>query len=205
MVYTAALVLGHGMLIMSEEGSVVERKFLYQITSSDKKDTRRGSLESCEFIKERNSSSLDVEMTLDCEERILQQDMIRQIESCLSDAKESNLRCRVLLLPRPLTAKVARDVVRSSVGEPCGLRGAFIQVYLETKQGLQLQTLGIISPDPTVTPTFELSIVFKLDKDGWPPLKHIFVTDKLLKLRPQYRLVKKKLYSSASPVIHEFC
>ncbi|XP_029627536.1 DNA damage-inducible transcript 4-like protein [Salmo trutta] len=198
MVFTPALVFGHGMLIMSEEDSEVERKFLYQITSSDKKDTRRGSL--------ANSSrkGLDFEMTLDCEERILQQDMIRQIESCLSEAKESNLRCRVLLLPHPLTAKVARDVVRSSVGEPCGLRGAFIQVYLETKQGLQLQTLGTISPDPTVTPTFELSVVFKLDKDGWPPLKHIFVTDKLLKLRPQYRLVKKKLYSSASPVIHEF-
>ncbi|XP_041728056.1 DNA damage-inducible transcript 4-like protein-like [Coregonus clupeaformis] len=203
MVYTPALVLGHGMLIMSVEDSVVERKFLYQITSSNKKDTRRGSLESCEFIKERNSSSLDSEITLDCEERILQQDMTRQIEGCLSEAKESNLRCRVLLLPRPLTAKVARDVVHSSVGEPCGLRGAFIQVYLETQQGLQ--TLGTISPDPTVTPTFELSIVFKLDKDGWPPLKHMFVTDKVLKLRPQYRLVKNKLYSSASPVIHEFC
>lgn len=57
MVYTPALVFGHGMLIMSEEDSVVERKFLYQITSSNKKDTRRGSLESCEFIEERYSSS----------------------------------------------------------------------------------------------------------------------------------------------------
>ncbi|NP_001158762.1 DNA-damage-inducible transcript 4-like protein [Salmo salar] len=206
MVYTPALVLGHGIPIVSEEDNIVElmRKFLCQITSSDKKYVRRGSIESSEFIKEVNSS-LDSETALDCEERILQQDMTRQIVCCLSEAKESSLRCRILLLPRPLTANVALDVVRSSAGEPCGLRGAFIQVYLETQLGQPLQTLGTITPDPTVTPTFELSVVFKLDKDCWPPLKHIFVTDKVLKLRPQYRLVKKKLYSSASPVIHEFC
>uniref|UniRef100_A0A4W5LYV3 DNA damage-inducible transcript 4-like protein n=1 Tax=Hucho hucho TaxID=62062 RepID=A0A4W5LYV3_9TELE len=206
MVYTPALVLGHGIPIVSEEDNVVElmRKFLCQITSSDKKYVRRGSIESSEFIKEINSS-LDSEMSLDCEERILEQDMTRQIVRCLSEAKESSLQCRILLLPCLLTANVALDVVRSSVGEPCGLRGAFIQVYLETKQGQPLQTLGTITPDPTVTPTFELSVVFKLDKDCWPPLKHIFVIDKVLKLRPQYRLVKKKLYSSASPVIHEFC
>ncbi|XP_038849529.1 DNA damage-inducible transcript 4-like protein [Salvelinus namaycush] len=206
MVYTPALVLGHGIPIVSEEDNIVElmRKFLCQITSSDKKYVRRGSIESSEFIKAINSS-LDSETALDCEERILQQDMTRQIVRCLSEAKESSLRCRILLLPRPLTANVALDVVRSSAGEPCGLRGAFIQVYLETQLGQQLQMLGTITPDPTVTPTFELSVVFKLDKDCWPPLKHIFVTDKVLKLRPQYRLVKKKLYSSASPVIHEFC
>ncbi|CAB1337503.1 unnamed protein product [Coregonus sp. 'balchen'] len=205
MVYTPALVLGHGIPIASEEDNVVElmRKFIDQITSSDKKYVRRGNIESPEFIKEINSS-MDSETTLDCE-RILQQDMTRQIVRCLSEAKESSLRCRILLLPCPLTAKVALDVVRSSAGEPCGLRGAFIQVYLETKPGQPLQTLGTITPDPTVTPTFELSVVFKLDKDCWPPLKHIFVTDKVLKLRPQYRMVKKKLYSSASPVIHEFC
>ena len=150
-------------------------------------------------------SGLDSETAPDCEERILHQDMTRQIVRCLSEAKESSLRCRILLLPRTLTANVALDVVRSSAGEPCGLRGAFIQVYLETQLGQQLQMLGTITPDPTVTPTFELSVVFKLDKDRWPLLKHIFVTDKVLKLRPQYRLVKKKLYSSASPVIHEFC
>ncbi|XP_010896714.2 DNA damage-inducible transcript 4-like protein [Esox lucius] len=205
MVYTPALVFGHGLHIgtMSEEDSFIElmRKFLYQFTSSDKKDVRRGSLESCEFVKER-SSSIDSETSLDYEERLFLQDMTRQIELCLSDAKETSLRCQMLLLPRSLTTKVARDVVRSSAGEPCGIRGAFIKVFLETTPGLQLQMLGTVSPDPTVTPTFELSIVFKLDKEGWPP---IFVTHKkVLKLQPQYRLVKKKLYSSASPVILEF-
>lgn len=128
--------------------------------------------------------------------------MTRQIERCLFDAKGSSLRCQVLLLPRQMTAKVARDVVRYSADEPCGLRGAFIKVCLETKEGLH--TLGTITPDASLTPTFELTVVFKLDTGGWPPLKHIFVTDKVSRLRPEYRLVKKKLYSSASPVIYNF-
>lgn len=204
MVYTPVLVFGHGMPVMSEEDSIVEmmRKFLYQMTFTDK-SARRGSLESGEdFIKERNSPSLCFEPSLEYEDALLQRNVLREIERCLSNAKASTLRCQVLLLPRRLTAKVARDVVRSSADEPCGLRGASISVYLDRKEGLL--SLGTISPDPGVTPIFELSVVFKVDNDGWPPLKHIFVNDKVLKLRPEYRLVKKKFYSSASPVICDY-
>ena len=99
---------------------------------------------------------------MEYEEALLQRNVSREIERCLSNAKASSLRCQVLLLPRPLTAKVARDVVRSSADEPCGLRGASISIYLESKDALL--SLGTISPDPGVTPTFELSVVFKLDR-----------------------------------------
>lgn len=137
------------------------------------------------------------------EERLLQLDVTRQIERCLTEAKTSNLHCEVLLLPRHMTTKVGQDVVRSCAGEPCGLRGASIAVYVERKDGLK--AVGSIVPDPSVTPTFELSLIFKAEKeDGWPPLLNIFDTSKVLKLRPEYRLVKRKLYSSASPVIHDF-
>lgn len=137
------------------------------------------------------------------EERLLQQDVTRQIERCLTEAKASTLHCQVLLLPRQMTTRVGQDVVHSSVDEPCGLRGASIKVYIDGKDGLK--SLGNISPDPSVTPTFELSVIFKaLKDDGWPPLKHLFDTSKVLKLKPEYRLVKRKLYSSASPVIHDF-
>lgn len=125
------------------------------------------------------------------------------MERCLTEAKATTLHCQLLLLPRHMTARVGQDVVRCSADEPCGLRGASIKVYVEGKDGLKF--LGSIFPDPNVTPTFELSVVFKADKDdGWPSLKHIFDTNKVLKLRPEYRLVKRKLYSSASPVIHNF-
>lgn len=136
-------------------------------------------------------------------EQLLQLDVTRQMERCLSEAKASFLHCQALLLPRHMTARVGQDVVRSSNDEPCGLRGASIKVYVQRKDGLK--SVGSIFPDPSVTPTFELSVIFKADEeDGWPPLRHIFDSSKVLKLRAEYRLVKRKLYSSASPVIHDF-
>ena len=140
---------------------------------------------------------------LEHEEKLLQLDVTRQMERCLSEAKASHLHCQALLLPRHMTARVGQDVVRSSNDEPCGLRGACIKVYVQRKDGLK--SAGSIHPDPSVTPTFELSVIFKADEeDGWPPLRHIFESSKVLKLRAEYRLVKRKLYSSASPVIHDF-
>ena len=143
------------------------------------------------------------------EERLLQRSMVGHIERCLSEAKRSALRCQALLLPRRMTAKVAHDVERTSAGEPCGLRGAFIVVYLEEekeghKDGPVMKPLGVIRPDPTVTPTFELSVVLKADRDGWSPLRRVFVGEEVLKLRPEYRLVKRKLYSSENPVVQCF-
>ena len=137
------------------------------------------------------------------EQRVLQQAVTRHIELCLTEAKASTLLCQVLLLPHHMTARVGQDVVRSSADEPCGLRGASIKVYVEGKEGLK--PVGSFSIDPSVTPTFELSVILRADKSyGWPALKHIFESDKVLKLRPEYRLVKRKLYSSASPIIHDF-
>nr|XP_046262166.1 DNA damage-inducible transcript 4-like protein-like [Scatophagus argus] len=206
MVYTAALLFGHGVPVMTEEESVVDMigKYFYQLTSSGRKVTsaRRGSVESCDET-DNNSPFANLDAGLEHEERLLQQDVTRQIEQCLTEAKASTLHCQVLLLPRQMTTRVGQDVVRSSADEPCGLRGAFIKLFVERKDGLK--SVGSISSDPSVTPTFELSVIFKADKeDGWPPLMHIFGTNKVLKLRPEYRLVKRKLYSSASPVIHDF-
>ncbi|XP_059202012.1 DNA damage-inducible transcript 4-like protein-like [Centropristis striata] len=207
MVYTAALLFGHGVCVSSaEEESVVEMigKYFLQLTSPGTKtgSARRGSVESCEDT-DNNSPFPNVDAGPEQEERLLQQDVTRHIEQCLTEAKASTLHCQMLLLPRHMTTRVGQDVVRSSADEPCGLRGASITVYVEGKEGLK--SVGNILVDPSVTPTFELSVVFKADKDdGWPPLKHIFDTNKVLKLRPEYRLVKRKLYSSASPVIHDF-
>uniref|UniRef100_A0A3P8SHX2 DNA damage-inducible transcript 4-like protein n=1 Tax=Amphiprion percula TaxID=161767 RepID=A0A3P8SHX2_AMPPE len=204
MVYSAALLFGHGVTVPAEENSVVEMigKYFYQLTSPGTKTNgaRRGSVESCDE-RDTNSPLTDVNVGLENDQRLLQQGVTRQIERCLTEAKASVLFCQVLLLPRHMTARVGQDVVRTSADEPCGLRGASITLYVESKDGLK--SAGSVIPDPTVTPTFELSVVFKVD-DGWPPLKHIFDSNKVLKLRPEYRLVKRKLYSSATPVVHDF-
>ncbi|XP_034546876.1 DNA damage-inducible transcript 4-like protein [Notolabrus celidotus] len=203
MVYTTALLFGHGVPVMSEEESVMEMigKYFSELTSPGRKTSsaRRGSVESCDET-ENNQPFTNLDAGLDYKEKKY---MTKQIERCLTEAKASTLHCQVLLLPRHMTTRVGKDVVHSSADEPCGLRGASIKVYVEDKDGLR--SVGSIHPDSSVTPTFELSVIFKADKnDGWPSLKHIFDTNKVLKLRPEYRLVKRKLYSSASPVTHEF-
>lgn len=137
------------------------------------------------------------------EERLLQLDVTRRVEQCLTEAKASELHCQALLLPRLMSTRVGLDVVRCSADEPCGLRGASIRLYVERRKD-GLRPAGCISPDPSVTPTFELSVVFRADEeDGWPHLLSLFDGGKVLKLRPEYRLVKRKLYSSASPVVHD--
>ncbi|XP_034738771.1 DNA damage-inducible transcript 4-like protein [Etheostoma cragini] len=209
MVYIAALLLGHGEPVRSEEhsiGDMIGKYFLQQLTSPGRKTSsaRRGSVESCDENDSNSPDSLNnMDAGLEHVERLLQQEVTRRIEHCLTEAKASTLHCQMLLLPRQMLAKVGQDVVRSSADEPCGLRGASITVHVDGKNGLTF--VGSISLDQSVTPTFELSVIFKADvDDGWPPFKHIFDTNKVLKLRPEYRLVKRKLYSSASPIIHDF-
>lgn len=138
------------------------------------------------------------------EERLLQLDVTGQVEQCLTKAKASVLHCQVLL-PRLMSTRVGQDVVRCSDNEPCGLRGATIRLYVERRKD-GLRPVGCISPDPSVTPTFELSVVFRADEeDGWPHLLSLLDGGKVLKLRSEYRLVKRKLYSSASPVVVHDC
>uniref|UniRef100_A0A3Q2PP74 DNA damage-inducible transcript 4-like protein n=1 Tax=Fundulus heteroclitus TaxID=8078 RepID=A0A3Q2PP74_FUNHE len=202
MVYIAALPFGHGVSVLTEEESVVEMigKYFFQHKAPGRfySSARRGSVESCD---ERDGGwpFTNVDAGVEDEQRLLHQDLTRQLESCLTEAKSSVLRCQELLLPRNMITRVGHHILRYAAAEPCGLRGASIRLYVEGKDGLK--SVGSIVPDPAVTPTFELSVVFKVDKeDGW----HIFYSAKALKLRPEYRLVKRKLYSSASPVVHDF-
>ncbi|CAN9514723.1 unnamed protein product [Ophioblennius macclurei] len=199
MVYSTALLFGN-FGVLSEEDMI--GKYLFQRPAPGARSSRRGSVESCEE-SDNNSPFADLDPGQEPELRLLQQDVTRQMERCLTEAKVSTLHCQALLLPRHMTARVGVDVVRASADEPCGLRGASINIYVERKDGLT--PAGSFVPDPSVNSTFELSVIFKADKDdGWPQLKHIFDSSKELKLRPEYRLVKRKLYSSASPVIHDF-
>ncbi|XP_005916667.1 DNA damage-inducible transcript 4-like protein-like [Haplochromis burtoni] len=202
MVYSSALVFGH---LLSEEENVVEmigKCFCpLKITGQKMSSSRRGSVESYEE-SESISSFADLDAGLEHEQRLFQQVVTQQMERRLTEAKASILNCQVLLLPRHMTTRISQDVVRASADEPCGLRGASIKLYIDGKDGLKY--IGSIFPDSSVTPTFELSVVFKAESDGWPSFKNIFDGNKVLKLRPEYRLVKRKLYSSASPVVHDF-
>ncbi|KAK7899471.1 hypothetical protein WMY93_020324 [Mugilogobius chulae] len=203
MVYTAALLFGHGLL---PEENVMEKKLFYPDKMQQAaRCSRRGSVESYEDTDNNSLRKLlgTFEATLEDEERLLQDSVTQQLELCLVQAKTSALHCRALMLPRHMTSRVSRDVVRASADEPCGLRGASVRVFAETKDGPVF--LGGFRPDPDVTATFELSVWFRVDPErGWTPLRHLFEPGKTVKLRAEYKLVKRKLYSSASPVVHDF-
>ncbi|XP_030622731.1 DNA damage-inducible transcript 4-like protein [Chanos chanos] len=200
MVYTQALVFGHRMPASSEEDNLVEmlRKFVHHIKYG--KHFENGG----RLRKTMSSSSLGSECCMEdeFEEASLLSSLTKRIEKCLAEAKKTTLRCHQLLLPRHMIARVAGDILRAAVDEPCGIRGALINVFLDTDG--KLQKLGIVTPDQSVTPTFELSVILKTQLESWPSLQHLFGSDKELRLRSEYRLIKRKLYSSASPTIHEF-
>ncbi|XP_013886912.1 DNA damage-inducible transcript 4-like protein [Austrofundulus limnaeus] len=202
MVYTAALPFGHGVSVLSEEESVVEMigRFLFQHKPREMSSARRGSVDS--YDETENSPCPDWDSHLEEEQQLLHQALTQQMERCLTEAKTSSLHCQLLLLPRHMITRIGHHILRSAAQEPCGLRGASIKLYVDGKDGLK--SAGSILPDPSVTPTFELSVVFKVDNEGWLPLRHIFDTSKALKLRAECRLVKRKLYSSASPVVHDY-
>ncbi|XP_060771248.1 DNA damage-inducible transcript 4-like protein-like [Neoarius graeffei] len=200
MVYSQALVFGYGLSAGSEEDNLAGgmwRKVLQHF---------RAAKEPSGHLKKANSSSsLESECSLeddDLEASIQQQqDLAVQLEKCLVMAKASVLQCSELLVPSRMSTRVARDVLRASEPEPCGLRGALIHVFAETQAGLQ--KVGTVTPEHSLTPTFELSVVFRVDLHRWLPLKHLLGSDGVLRLRPEYRLIKRKLYSSASPTVIE--
>lgn len=148
-----------------------------------------------------SESSLEDE-DLEASLQLQQQELAVRIEKSLVMAKTSSLRCSELLVPARMSTRVAGDVLRASEHEPCGLRGALIHLFAETQVGLQ--KVGTVTPEQSLTPTFELSVVFRADPQRWPPLKHLLGSERVLRFRPEYRIIKRKLYSSASPTVIEF-
>lgn len=144
------------------------------------------------------------------EDRTCQQ-LAKMFENCLSRAKKTTLHCSSVLVPEKLTRRIAREVLRLASCEPCGLRGCVLYIHLELEKGCK--RLERIVYDATVVPTFELTLVFKQDGTAWPSLRDFLFMGTcfaptfrhVLKLSPGFRLVKKKLYSSAAGTVIEEC
>lgn len=107
-----------------------------------------------------------------------------------------------VFLPNNLLERVAKDCVRMSHCEPCGVRGCMVQVALEKRNG-QLVDLGKVQTDSTAVPTFELHLTLVQDRKRWYCLRDLFLpmvigclNDKYeeVYLSPGYTLVKHKLY-----------
>lgn len=145
------------------------------------------------------------------EETILKE-VVDLIERSLREAKDSDcaLRCTKLLIPERLLEHIGKELLHLAASEPCGLRGALIDLCVE--QGAICESMGQISVDPYLVPTFQLTLVLRQESSGlWPKIQGLFSTKsasspvvrQVIKLSTGFCVIKKKLYSSEELLIEE--
>ncbi|XP_061822546.2 DNA damage-inducible transcript 4 protein [Nerophis lumbriciformis] len=183
-------------------------------------DFSSGSLES----KSNNSSRSDLsdsasdvsgelspsadDLFYDPMEETILKEVVDLIESSLKEAKDSDcaLRCAKLLIPEKLLEHIGQELLHLAASEPCGLRGALIDLCVE--QGpLCYESVVQLSVDPYLVPTFQLTLVLRLDSGGlWPKIQGLFSPkspSQAIKLSTGFRVIKKKLYCSEELLIEE--
>ncbi|XP_069096489.1 DNA damage-inducible transcript 4 protein [Pleurodeles waltl] len=186
-----------------------------------------GSLESsdCEITKAQDydAESLDnlslpdpalmgePELLYDRGEELLCCDLLALIELLLNETQIHALRCSKLMASDRLLAHVGRELLLLSNSEPCGLKGALIDLYVE--HGKAVYSVGQLTVDPSVVPTFQLTLILSLEPGLWPRIQSLFTASpaitpgfgQALKLGPGFRVMKKKLYSSDELLDEEDC
>lgn len=143
-------------------------------------------------------------------EETLRKEVVALIARRLIEAKDDTLRCSKLLIPEKLLEHIGQELVHLAATEPCGLRGALVELCVE--QGDSCQSMGQIPVDPYVVPTFQLTLVLRLDSGGlWPKIQGLFsnkspvapIVRHALRLSTGFRVIKKKFYSSEDLLIEE--
>ncbi|XP_066304118.1 DNA damage-inducible transcript 4-like protein [Branchiostoma lanceolatum] len=120
-----------------------------------------------------------------------------KLQDALRRARQRYLQCN-LVVPDNLTQKIARDVMRMSDNEPCGLRGCLIHTVYEDSD--VCKQVGRVNYDPDTVNTFELTLTLRRDRAAWLNTLRALLPfsgcsgQKTVTLSSGYRLVKKKLY-----------
>ncbi|CAB1416738.1 unnamed protein product [Pleuronectes platessa] len=122
-------------------------------------------------------SPSDEDLFYDPMEETILKDVVELIEASLREAKDSDcaLRCTKLLIPEKLLEHIGQELLHLAASEPCGLRGALIDLCVE--HGAVCESMGQLSVDPYLVPTFQLTLVLRLESDGlWPKIQGLFST-----------------------------
>ncbi|KFU88681.1 DNA damage-inducible transcript 4 protein, partial [Chaetura pelagica] len=147
----------------------------------------------------------DLDLLHDPEDELLCTNLLELVQSTLGRAPLGPKRCSRLLMPAQLLAQVRRELLRLACSEPCGLRGAPPRLCVE--HGKACHDVGHIAVDPAVVPTFQLTLVLRLDSRFWPKIQGLLFSSgpafTPLKLSTGFRVIKKKLYSSEQLLIEE--
>lgn len=176
-----------------------------------------GSDVSCDLL---GPSGEDEDLFYDPTEESLLREVVDVIARSLREAKDSEcgaLRCAKLLIPEKLLEHIGSELLHLAASEPCGLRGALIDLCVEHAFGCE--SVEQIAVDPCLVPTFQLTLVLRLENSGlWPRIQGLFssgaaksgsaggappAAKQAIRLRTGFRVIKKKLYSSEELLIEE--
>lgn len=152
----------------------------------------------------------DFELLSDPEDEHLCANLMQLLQDSLAQARLGSRRPARLLMPSQLVSQVGKELLRLAYSEPCGLRGALLDVCVE--QGKSCHSVGQLALDPSLVPTFQLTLVLRLDSRLWPKIQGLFSSanspfvpgfSQSLTLSTGFRVIKKKLYSSEQLLIEE--
>ncbi|XP_030060763.1 DNA damage-inducible transcript 4 protein [Microcaecilia unicolor] len=146
-----------------------------------------------------NTSLLDCDLLSDPEDDLLCSHLLKKIQRCLAKAKISAMRCSGLLIPDQLLQLVGQELMHLSFSEPCGLRGALIDLCVAHMK--ECHSVAQLTVDPSVVPTFQLTLLLRLDSRLWSRLQGLLSSRPTLV--PGFMVLKKKLYSSEELLVEE--
>ncbi|XP_034536956.1 DNA damage-inducible transcript 4 protein-like [Notolabrus celidotus] len=146
-------------------------------------------------------------------EETLAAEVVATITQSLTEASHI-LACSKLIIPDCLLHYVRQELLHLAVSEPCGLRGALIDLCVDRGDQGPLCTVDQIAVDSTLVPTFHVTLVLRPESSGlWPKMQKLFKGSKSptarhqdsLRLSTSFRAIKRKLYSSGELLIEECC
>lgn len=133
-------------------------------------------------------------------EEALCAETVSNMSDVLSESSAELLGSSRLEVPHVLLERISQELLQLAATEPCGLRGAIIDVCVDNTK--TLQSVGQISVDPDIVPTFHLTFSLRLDLGGlWPKF-----TSRLrnsVKLSTGFTVLKRKLYSQEEVYVEE--
>lgn len=142
-------------------------------------------------------------------EETLASEVAQHITLSLQEAS-SSLGCTRLILPDLLLHHISQELLHLASNEPCGLRGALIDLCVDRVDQGCLYAVDQMAVDSTLVPTFQVTLVLRLDASGlWPKFQKLFkgrTSTKhrsSLRLSSSFRVIKRKLYSSGDLLIAE--
>lgn len=141
-----------------------------------------------------------VSMDDDPFEEALCAETVAIVSDVLTESSAELLGSSKLVAPHVLLERISQELLQLAATEPCGLRGALIDVCVDNSKSHQ--SVAQISVDPDIVPTFHLTFLLRMDVGGlWP--KFTSRLSNTVKLSTSFTVVKRKLYSSEEVHVEE--